>query len=75
MHGEDTLLGQNEVHDGEYGFLDFACIACAANDDFFGSVVDDDKTAVETVAFIRFKVGRMEDREFRRAWPIALQGE
>ena len=43
VHGKDALLGENEVHHRENRFLDFAGVAAAADDDFFGRVVDDDE--------------------------------
>ena len=67
MHGENPLLGENEVHDGENGLLDFACIAGTANDDFFCSVVNDDKAlGVQTVALgVGLKVRCVKNGEFR----------
>ena len=43
VHGKDALLGENEVHHRENRLLDFAGVAAAADDDFFGRVVDDDE--------------------------------
>ena len=43
VHGKDALLGENEVHHRENRFLDFAGVAAAADDDFFGRVIDDDE--------------------------------
>ena len=64
---EDALLGQNEVHDGENGLLDFACIAGAANDDFFCCVVNDDKAlGIQSVALtLGLKVRCVKNGEFR----------
>ena len=67
MHGEDAFLWENEVHHGEDGLLDFTSVASTTNDDFFGSVVDDDKAlGVQTVALgVGLEVRCVKNGEFR----------
>ena len=66
VHGENALLGQDEVHHGKDGFLDFTSVAGAADDDFLGSVIDDDETlGIEPVALgVGFEVRCMENGKF-----------
>ena len=50
VHGQNTLLGENEVHHREDGFFDFTGVSRTANDDLLSSVVDDDEAVgVEAV--------------------------
>ena len=61
------LCCQNQVHDRENGFLDFTSIAGAADDDFFGSIIDDDEAlGIQSVFLsVRLKVGGVKDGELR----------
>ena len=67
MHGEDALLGQDEVHDRENRFLDFTRVTAAADDDFLGRVIDDDEDVrVHPVhGRIGLEMWRMEHGELR----------
>ena len=52
VHGEYALLGQDVVHDGEDGLLDFACVLGAADDCQMLFVVQQDRSfGVGAVAF------------------------
>jgi len=66
VHGQDALLGKDEVHHREDRFFDLTCVTGPADDDFFPSIVhDDEAVGVEAIGFgVRFEVRCVKYREF-----------
>ena len=71
VHGHDLPLGQEVIHDGEDGFLDFAGVARAADEDeLLAEVEHDEGGGVGAVDFRDgVEVGGMDDGEFGHAAP------
>ena len=65
MHGKNSFLRKNEIHDRENRFLDLTSVASTADDDFSCCVVNDDETLRIQGWVVRLEMRCMEDREFR----------